>query len=296
MYRFRRVTQEDKDRVLEISSKIWEGHDFIKYVFDEWVKDSEGEFTLGEKDGIVVGFAKYTRLNDQDVWLEGVRVDEKYANQGFGKAITQYYISKAKAEGAEIIRLSAHAESRESIKIVEGLGFKKDGYFTTGCKELHKASSMPPASKTVIRIMSTATAWDLITRGNAYYMTNGYISYGWTFMKVTYELVDRLVKEKRVYGVLREGKVSSVMVLTENSHMDGGLNIGFIDGDMAPMKELIEFAEQQVFKLGMEYCEIMAPMDERLINVLELCSYEFLSKKYREVNVFVYSMKLLGSG
>jgi RimJ/RimL family protein N-acetyltransferase len=294
MYRFRKVTQEDKERVLEISSKIWEGHDFIKYVFDEWVKDSEGEFTLGEKDGIVVGYAKYTRLNDQDVWLEGVRVDEKYANQGFGKAITQYYMSKAKAEGTATISLSAHIDSRESIKIVENMGFKKDGYFTTGCKEFNNTTSTAPASKTAINIMSTATAWDLVTRGNAYYMSNGYISYGWTFRKITYELIERLVKEKRVYGILREGKVSSVMILTENSHMDGGLNIGFIDGDMAPMKELVEFAEQQALKLGMKYCEIMAPMDERLINVLELCNYEFLSEKYREVNVFVYNKKILG--
>jgi hypothetical protein len=34
-------------------------------------------------------------------------------------------------------------------------------------------------------------------------------------------------------------------------------------------------------------------MDERLINAMELCGYEFLSKRYREVNVFVYSMKIM---
>ncbi len=293
MYRFRKVAQADKDRVLEISSQIWDGEDFIKYVFDAWVMDTEGEFTLGEKDGRIVGYAKYTRLNDLEVWLEGIRVDEKYANQGFGKAITQYYISRAKAEGAEVIRLSAYAESRESIKIVESLGFKKDGYFSVGWKSFDKAENIPQISKNVINIMSTATAWDLITRGNAYYMSNGYISCGWFFLKATYELVDRLVKEKRVYGVLREGKVASVMILTENSHMDGGLNIGFIDGDMAPMKELVEFAGYQASKLGMQYCEVMAPIDERLIGVLELCGYEFLSEKYREVNVFVYRKKLI---
>lgn len=293
MYRFRKVSPSDRDRVLEISSNIWEGQDFIKYVFDEWVKDTEGEFTLGEKDGNIVGFAKYTRLNDLEVWLEGIRVDESYANQGFGKAITQYYISRARAEGAEVIRLSVHGDSRESIKIVESLGFKKDGYFTTGWRTLDKAEAAPQASKNIINIMSTATAWDLITRGNAYYMSNGYISFGWSFLKVTYELVDRLVREKRVYGRLHEGKVSSVMILTEDSHMDGGLNIGFIDGDMASMKELVEFAGQQALKLGMKYCGAMAPIDERLINVLELCGYEFLSEKYREVNVFVYSKKLI---
>jgi len=294
MYRFRKVAQADRDRVLAISSKIWEGYDFVKYVFDDWVKDTEGEFTLGEKDGVAVGFAKYTKHNDSEAWLEGIRVDEKYANQGFGKAITQYYISRAKAEGVETIRLSAYIESKESIKIAEGLGFKKDGYFTTGCKELDKTVICPSASKTVINIMSTATAWDLITRGNAYYMSNGYVSYGWDFRKATYELIDRLVKDKCVYGVLREGKLSSVMVLTEDSHKDRGLNIGFIDGDMGSMKELVDFAEQQAIKRGMAYYEIMAPIDERLINVLELSGFEFLSSSYREVNVFVYCMKLLG--
>ncbi|HYE83692.1 MAG TPA: GNAT family N-acetyltransferase [Clostridia bacterium] len=293
MYRFRKVSQADKERVLEISSKIWEGYDYIKYVFDEWVNDTEGEFTLGEKDGIIVGYAKYTRFNDNEAWLEGIRVDEKYANQGFGKAITQYHISRAKAEGIEVIRLSIHIESRESIKIAEGLGFKKDGYFTTGCKELDKAEGAAYAPKSVISIMSTATAWDLITRGNAYYMSNGYVSYGWTFKKLTYELADKLVKDKCVYGVLHEGKVSSVMILTENSHKDGGLNIGFLDGDMASMKELVDFALYQTQKLRLKYCEIMAPLEERLINVLEMSGFEFLSEKYREVNVFVYNMKLL---
>ena len=294
MYRFRKVSQADKERVLEISSKIWEGSDFIKYVFDDWVNDTEGEFTLGEKDGIIVGFSKYTKHSDSEVWLEGIRVDEKYGNQGFGKAIAQYHISRARAEGADIIRLSAYVGSKESIKIVEGLGFKKDGYFTTGCKQLDANAAKPAGAKNVINIMSTATAWDLITRGNAYYMTNGYVSYGWTFKKLTYELVDRLVKEKCVYGVLRDGKVSSVMILTEDSHKDMGLNIGFIDGDMATMKELVDFAELQAGNMGMSYYESMAPMDERLINVLELSGFEFLSKRYREVNVFVYSMKLIG--
>ncbi len=292
MFRFRMAAQDDKARILEISSKIWEGNDFIEFVFDEWVKDQEGEFTLGEKDGVIVGFAKYTKHSDSVAWLEGIRVDENYANQGFGKAITQYFISRARSEGVESIGLSAYVGSKESIHIAEGLGFRKDGYFTYGSKVLESTDTIAKGPITVVNIMSTATAWDLITRGNAYYMSNGYISYGWTFRKATYELVDRLVKENCVYGVLRDGKISSVMILTEDSHKDGGLNIGFIDGDMASMKELVDFAEYKSFESGMKYYEIMAPMDEKLINVLEFNNFEFLSKRYREMNVFVYNMKL----
>lgn len=293
MYRFRKVMPADRERVLEISSKIWDGHDFIQHTFDDWVNDPEGEFTLGEKNGDIVGFAKYTKHSDSEAWFEGIRVDEKYAGQGFGKAITQYFISRAKAEGVDTIRLSAHIDSKESIKIVESLGFKKDGYFSAGFKEMGDSYARQPAPKNIINIMSTATAWDLITRGNAYYMSNGYISYGWTFRKATYELIDKLVKDNCVYGMIRDGKLASVMILTENSHMDGGLNMGFMDGDMGSMKEFADFAEQQAAERGMQYLEIMAPMDERVINVLELCGFEFLSDNYREVNVLVYTKKLI---
>ncbi|HPL54111.1 MAG TPA: GNAT family N-acetyltransferase [Bacillota bacterium] len=294
MFRFRRVTQHDKERVLEISSKIWEGHDFIQYIFDDWVEDTEGEFTLGEKGGAVIGFAKYTKHSDERAWLEGIRTDENFGNQGFGKAITQYHISRAKAEGAETVGLSIFEDCKESMKIAESLGFKKDGYFTFGYKDIDETAKQLSESRTVINIMSTATAWDIITRGNTYYMSNGYISYGWTFRKASYELIERLVKDKCVFGVLRDGKISSVMILTENSHKNGSLNIGFIDGDMASMKELVNFAEAQTLKSGMTCCEIMAPMDERLINVLELSNFQFLSKRYKEANVLVYNMKLLG--
>lgn len=293
MFRFRKVSQADKDKVLEISSKIWEGHDFIKYVFDDWVNEPEGEFTIGEKDGAVIGFAKYTKHSDSVAWFEGIRTDEKYANQGFGKAITQYFISRAKAEGVETIGLSIYTGDNISMKIAESLGFKKDGYFTYGYKKFDKGINEPIVSKTVISIMSTATAWDLITRGNSYYMSNGYISYGWTFKKATYDLADKLVKDNCVYGVLQEGKVNSIMILTEDTHMDKGLNIGFIDGDMGSMKKLIEFAEEQAINRGMEYYEVMAPIDERLINVLELNNFEFLSKNYKQYNVLVYNMKLI---
>jgi len=55
----------------------------------------------------------------------------------------------------------------------------------------------------------------------------------------------------------------------------------------------VDFAEQQAINRGMKYCEIMAPIDERIINVLEMSNFKFLSEKYKQFNVLVYSMKLL---
>ena len=35
----KRVLASDREDILEISRHIWEGHDYLPSVFDDWVKD-----------------------------------------------------------------------------------------------------------------------------------------------------------------------------------------------------------------------------------------------------------------
>ncbi len=68
MFSIRRMTTADKPAIMEISSHIWEGSDYLPAVFDERVADREGEFAavlMGER---LVGCGKLT-------FLTGRRVD-----------------------------------------------------------------------------------------------------------------------------------------------------------------------------------------------------------------------------
>lgn len=291
MLSFRRAVPADKARIFEISSQVWDGGDYIEAVFDEWVKDTVGEFTVAEYGGTIAGFAKYTKISRKEIWLEGIRVDTAYAGRGFGSQMTEYYIKKAMVEGAEVIRLSTYKENLESISILEKYSFKKDGYFTFAEKKLAAPLEVKPASN-IVNIMSTATAWELITKRSAYVMSNGYISFGWLFKKLTYELIDSLVKGKKVYGVLSEGNISSILILGEDSHKDGGMCISYLDGNIASMKKLIDFALYEAERSAAPYLSVMAPVYEEMIDALEMCEFDFLHDKYREVNVFVYSKTL----
>ena len=45
-FTFRRATPEDRDAVIALCAKIWEGDDYIPTCFDRWVADAEGELAL----------------------------------------------------------------------------------------------------------------------------------------------------------------------------------------------------------------------------------------------------------
>ncbi|MFZ5352448.1 MAG: GNAT family N-acetyltransferase [Bacillota bacterium] len=291
MLKLRRAEEADRERILEISSEIWEGDDYLPNVLDAWLNDDIGEFTVGELDGRVIGCAKYTRLNSKEAWLEGIRGDKKYSGNGFGSAMTEYYINKAKAENLDYLRLSTHIENHQSLNIIHKYGFKKDGCFSFHYKgtDFDKSVEQP---ESVVNLMSTSTVWHFITKSSYYMMANGYMSCGWEFIKLDYELVDRLVKENRVYGTIKNGRITAVMILGDEPNYPGGISISYIDGNIEGIKKLLDYTDYYVRRNNKNFISIMATMDDRLLDLLQLSEYGHLLDKPREADVFVYIYKL----
>lgn len=119
-----KIKQSDKERILQISSKIWEGGDYIPDVFDEWIERKDKIFVCIEDNHIVQGMANITIMPDNVLWFEGLRVDVDARRRGYGDMLNKYLIDEAKKRG-RIIRLSTYFHNYESIHIIEKSGFKK---------------------------------------------------------------------------------------------------------------------------------------------------------------------------
>ena len=48
----------DRDRVADLCRDVWEGHDYVPRVFDDWVSDSASAFQAVALDGMVVGLQR----------------------------------------------------------------------------------------------------------------------------------------------------------------------------------------------------------------------------------------------
>ena len=136
----RTIRIQDKDRVLEISSQIWEGDDYLSYVFNDWIKEEDGSFAGLWCDDNLVAFGKMTVLSPGEIWLEGLRKDQNINIHGVGRILTIFMLDQLQNRNLKSIRFSTYFGNTESITINEKLGFERIGVFSL--KTLHIPEQM----------------------------------------------------------------------------------------------------------------------------------------------------------
>ncbi len=123
----RRAIARDKADVLEFTKFIWEGHDYISYVWDDWYMDPDGFLVIAEYGGHAVGMGKVSRVSKGQWWLEGLRVDPKYQGLKIGTRLHEYLQDWWQEYGGGTIRLMTSWERVEVHHLCERFGWQKVG-------------------------------------------------------------------------------------------------------------------------------------------------------------------------
>src|SRR5512143_949861 len=140
----RRAIARDKADVLEFTKFIWEGHDYIAYVWDDWTMDPHGILAVAEYGGLAVGMGKVSRVSKDQSWLEGLRVDPRYQGLKIGTQLHIYLQDWWEQHGGGIMRLMTSWERVEVHHLCERFGWTKVGEV----KE-HMAPSLPEETHTL---------------------------------------------------------------------------------------------------------------------------------------------------
>src|SRR5579864_1207376 len=96
----RRAREEDREAVLAFCQQTWEWGDYIDRVWETWLNDEQGALLVALKEGQPVGVANIRMLNAQEAWMEGMRVDPAYRQQGIASALFDAQIAEARQRGA----------------------------------------------------------------------------------------------------------------------------------------------------------------------------------------------------
>jgi GNAT superfamily N-acetyltransferase len=117
----------DAADVLEFTKSIWDGHDYIQYVWQDWLADPRGILAVAEYAGHAVGLGKVTCISPGQWWLEGLRVAPKYQGLKIGSHIFEYLEDWWKQYGGGAIRLMTSWERVEVHHLCERFGWAKLG-------------------------------------------------------------------------------------------------------------------------------------------------------------------------
>ncbi len=119
----RPVRPADRERVVELTRDVWEGHDYIPDVFDDWVSDAGAAFQAAELDGVVVGLQRLRPFAAGLVWYEGLRVASTHRRRGIARAMLTSAIDEARQQGFREMRLATR--ERPAIDLFESAGFRQ---------------------------------------------------------------------------------------------------------------------------------------------------------------------------
>lgn len=119
----RPVRPSDRERILEMTRDVWEGHDYIPRVFDDWISDAGAAFQAAEVDGVVVGLQRLRPYAPGLIWYEGLRVASTHRRQGVARAILQSAIAEARQQGFREMRLATGNPG--AVRLFESEGFRR---------------------------------------------------------------------------------------------------------------------------------------------------------------------------
>ncbi len=101
----RRARLEDREKAIWVESKSTPNLSYVPDVFEMFVSDDVGEFSVAEVDGEVVGCGKFTVVPDGSAWLETLRVIPERQGIGVGKRFYERWLEAARRLGVPTMRM-----------------------------------------------------------------------------------------------------------------------------------------------------------------------------------------------
>jgi GNAT superfamily N-acetyltransferase len=197
--RVRRILVSDRDDILEISSKIWGGHDYLPSAIDEWLADPTCHTYGVEAEGHIVAIGNL-RLVDRGKtgWMEGLRVHADHRKKGYAKMLTQHFLSLGEDLGVKRLRYTTGSNNRASIKLANMAGFKQLFKMGIFWHENLKAIVKTTRIRTTVR-ETTVSEVKEIQENNPDLVPNNVLIYDWKAVEGTVAGLRQIGKDHMFY-------------------------------------------------------------------------------------------------
>ncbi len=245
------ITPEDKLRVLEIASKIWDGDDYIPEIIDEWINDRKSEFVGLWQEEILVAYGKMSFLTPYDVWLEGLRKDFDLPIKGVGEILTKYFLNRMRLKkNIKSIRFSTYFDNKPSIRLNEKLGFRKILTLSLKYLELKKEKTFKKPGNLTCDFKFEQIK---IFIENSKYLNKSrkFLSKGWVVYHYTRELLRELYKSKKI------------VVWLENNSIKGAIIYNFVDYNKVLWISLLETDDEYIFYELLNFVKYIAVENQK---------------------------------
>jgi N-acetylglutamate synthase-like GNAT family acetyltransferase len=270
--KIRKAKPSDKAPILEISKKIWGGHDYLPSVWGDWLADQNARFIVATVNGRTVGCAHASLQANYVAWLDGVRVHEEYRGLGIAGKLNHALVQWARREGARVARLSTGSSNRASREHLSKIGFPVMQTFQR--LESVRGLRVKPSGVAAPR-RSSKNLWNWLKTRSSFADNHAMYSDGWTWYPLTLQTLRKLMRQGRVLITSRKRQPSSCCIFLDEDKM---LTVGFLEGDRADIAKLVRTVRLLMLRKKREKLRVLIPSQSRFVRVLERLGFEKTAK------------------
>ncbi len=235
--KIRKANKSDKDEILNFCKNTFEWGDYIDRVWDLWESDSSGLLLVSEVlDNYNLKFhpiavSHVSICPNNSSWIEGIRVNKKYRNQGIASSLLKYMLDFVIKKGIREAGAIVSCNNIPSQKMLEKQGFYqlfKFNYYNLIFDKVIKINHLFPQQEQQKKIgLKSAHPKDipdiidyLSNSKVSKYMDNRYFD-SWKFYRFenTFSCIMSLINDNKILLIVDEiNKINGMLItnITDN--------------------------------------------------------------------------------
>jgi GNAT superfamily N-acetyltransferase len=273
---------KDTEEVMELSSHIWDGGDYIPQVWDEWLADPDGLLGVAELRRRVVGVFKLTKFQEEEWYMEGLRVHPDFQGKGIAAHIHKYVVETWRRMGSGIIRLTTGSYNVKVHRMCEQTGFKRVAEFIP-----YRASCILEGKSnfTGLNIEEAPRAFEFVMGSPIHALSRGLINLGWVFADPQLKHIQEAIREEHAWWWRNGlGFISIWEDEEDDEHQPG---IGLVACLLSDLSDLLVDYRRLMGEIGYKSAGWVAPNQPEVLSCLEKASFQQSWDK----SLYIYELK-----
>jgi GNAT superfamily N-acetyltransferase len=251
----RKARLEDKDKVVWVESQSTSGLSYVSHVWDMFINDAEGDWSVVEVDGELVACGKYSVLPDGSAWLETLRVIPERQGIGLGKRLYEHWLKLSKEKRVKTMRMYTGVKNLVSAGLARKYGLNHAETFHGTLMNSMSFTQKPNMEFKEITDPESATKL-LLPLSKKW---GGWMVMNRTYYKWSTKLCNWLTEKGMVY---KDDESGSIVVMGGRFMEDKQLHMGLFSGNP---EKCLSFAHFKGAEKGVRTIHCLYPSDKKEI-------------------------------
>jgi len=269
----RPAREADTADMLELTSTIWDGNDYVPHLWAEWLADPNGLLVVAELQGRVIGLSKLSQIGADEWWLQGLRVHPEYQGRGVAARLHDYVLKYWQLHGNGVMRLATSAQRVQVHHLCGRSGFTKVGEYAS-----YSAPVLPEVADRfhLVEAQQAQVALDFVLGSELFTLSHGLMDLGWEWCRPDAARLAAATQEGRAWWWQSAESAARLLLVTGLDDDENGifLVLQLVAGAPGELPACLGDYRRLTARLGYPKAAWVAPCQPAILAALEQAGFQ----------------------